>query len=141
MNDEKKFEVFKKQAVTHNEEVYGAEIRSKYGDAQVDEAHAAVMNLTQEQYREWTHLGQAIQNGLEDAVQTGLSPEGESGKEIAALHRRWLTVTGNHYDPDLHRGLAELYVSDGRFTAYYDKTIPGCARFLRDAIACWASKI
>ena len=95
----------------------------------------------QEQYREWTHLGQAIQNGLEDAVQTGLSPEGESGKEIAALHRRWLTVTGNHYDPDLHRGLAELYVSDGRFTAYYDKTIPGCARFLRDAIACWASKI
>ena len=53
----------------------------------------------------------------------------ERKKEIAALHRRWLTVTGNHYDPDLLRGLAELYVSDGRFTAYYDKTIPGCARF------------
>ena len=101
------------------------------------------MNLTQEQYREWTHLGQAIQNGLEDAVQTGLSPEGESGKEIAALHRRWLTVTGNHYDPDLHRGLAELYVS-GTVIASLLITIrpaPGCARFLRDAIACWASKI
>ena len=29
MNDEKKFEAFKKQAVTRNEEVYGAEIRSE----------------------------------------------------------------------------------------------------------------
>ena len=141
MNDEKKFEAFKKQAVTHNEDAYGAEIRSKYGDAQVDEANAAVLNLTQEQYREWTDLGQEIQKGLEAAVQTGLSPEGETGKELTALHRRWLTVTGNRYDPDKHRGLAELYVSDGRFTAYYDKTIPGCARFLRDAIACWAGKL
>ena len=141
MNDEKKFEAFKKQAVTHNEDAYGAEIRSKYGDAQVDEANAAVLNLTQEQYREWTDLGQEIQKGLEAAVQTGLSPEGETGKELTALHRRWLTVTGNRYDPDKHRGLAELYVSDGRFTAYYDKAIPGCARFLRDAIACWAGKL
>ena len=141
MNDEKKFEAFKKQAVTHNEDAYGAEIRSKYGDAQVDEANAAVLNLTQEQYREWSDLGQEIQKGLEAAVQTGLSPEGETGKELTALHRRWLTVTGNRYDPDKHRGLAELYVSDGRFTAYYDKAIPGCARFLRDAIACWAGKL
>ena len=26
---------------------------------------------------------------------------------------------------------------DERFTAYYDKHMPGCARFLRDAVAHW----
>lgn len=26
---------------------------------------------------------------------------------------------------------------DERFTAYYDKHLPGCARFLRDAIVQW----
>ena len=138
MSDEQKFEAFKKRAVAHNEEVYGAEIRAKYGDKEVDEANAAVMNLTQEQYREWISLGQEIQERLEAAVQAGLSPENEAGKEICALHRRWLTITGNRYDSAKHRGIAELYVMDERFTAYYDKRLPGCARFLRDAVANWA---
>ena len=75
---------------------------------------------------------------LEAAVQAGVSPEGEEGKKIAALHRRWLTFTGNRYDPAKHRGIAELYVIDERFTTYYDKQVPGCARFLRDAVALWA---
>ena len=138
MNDEQKFEAFKQRAVAHNEEVYGAEIRAKYGDQEVDEANAAVMNLTQAQYKEWTELGREIQDRLEAAVQEGVSPESEAGKELCALHRRWLTLTGNRYDPTRHRGISELYVMDERFTAYYDKHLPGCARFLRDAVVHWA---
>ena len=137
MSDEQKFTAFKRQIVAQNEETYGAEIRAKYGDEQVDKANAAVMNLTQEQYQEWIRLGREIQERLEAAVQAGLTPEGESGREITALHRQWLTITGNQYDPVKHRGIAELYVMDERFTACYDKQIPGCARFLRDAVAYW----
>lgn len=137
MSDEQKFEAFKQRTVTHNEEVYGAEIRAKYGDREVDEANAAVMHLTQAQYREWTSLGQEIQGRLEEAVRAGLPPESEAGKELCALHRRWLTITGNPYDPAKHRGIAELYVADERFTAYYDKHLPGCAHFLRDAVIHW----
>ena len=92
------------------------------------------MNLTQEQYQEWTELGREIQERLEAAVQAGLSPESETGKELCTLHRQWLTLTGNRYDPAKHQGIAELYVMDERFTAYYDKHVPGCARFLRDAV-------
>ena len=138
MSDEQKFEAFKQRAVAHNEEAYGAEIRAKYGDKEVDEANAAVMNLTQEQYREWKDLGQEIQERLEAAVEGNMSPESVEGKELCVLHRRWLTITGNRYDPARHRGIAELYVMDERFTAYYDKQVPGCARFLRDAVVCWA---
>lgn len=138
MSDEQKFEAFKQRAVAHNEEAYGAEIRVKYGDKEVDEANAAVMNLTQEQYREWKDLGQEIQERLEAAVEGNMSPESEEGKELCVLHRRWLTITGNRYDPARHRGIAELYVMDERFTAYYDKQVPGCARFLRDAVVYWA---
>ena len=66
----------------------------------------------------WTGLGQEIQDRLEEAVRSGLSPESEEGKEICAIHRRWLTITGNPYDPTRHCGIAELYVMDVRFTAY-----------------------
>ena len=137
MSDEQKFEAFKRRTVAHNEEVYGAEIRAKYGDQEVDEANAAVMGLTQAQYQEWADLGREIQERLEAAVRAGLPPEDQGGKEITALHRRWLTITGKQYDPAKHRGIAELYVMDERFTAYYDKQVPGCARFLRDAVAHW----
>ena len=37
-----------------------------------------------------------------------------------------------------HAGLAELYVSDPRFTAYYDWEVPGCAAFLQAAVEHWA---
>ena len=93
---------------------------------------------TQAQYGEWTDLGREIQERLEAAVREKVSTESQKGKEITALHRQWLTITGNRYDPAKHRGIAELYVMDDRFTAYYDKQVPGCARFLRDAVVHWA---
>lgn len=141
MSDEKKFEAFKRRAVEENERKYGAEIREKYGDEEMDQANARVMGLTREQHQEWTQLGQEILNGLAEAVDAGADPAGERGRELTKLHRRWLTITGNQYDAAMHRGLAEMYVSDGRFTAYYDKKTPGCAQFLRDAVVRWAEEI
>ena len=137
MNDEQKFECFKKQAVAENETRYGKEIREKYGDEQVDQANAAMMGMSREQHSTWTELGETIQQKLEEAVRSGCSPESEEGQLIAQLHRQWLTLTGTPYTPAKHRGIAELYVLDERFTAYYDKQLPGCARFLRDAVVCW----
>ena len=96
-----------------------------------------LQGVTQEQYAEWESLGKEILEKLSAAVTAGTDPAGEVGKELAALHQRWLTVTGNQYDVQRHRGLAELYVQDERFTAYYDREVPGCARFLRDAVLHW----
>ena len=141
MDDKQKFEAFKQRVVDWHQETYGAEARGRYGDAEVEEAQTAVLNLTPEQYQEWTRLGGELQTALERAVASGASPEGEDGRAAAALHRRWLTLTGNQYDPAKHRGLAELYVSDPRFTAYYDRAVPGCSRFLRDAVTCWAERL
>ena len=138
MEDEKKFQAFKQRAVDWNEENYGREIREKYGDVPVDEAHRAVLDLTREQYQTWTGLGQEILERLSAAVAAGADPEGEEGRQITALHRQWLSFTGTRYDGAMHRGLAELYVTDPRFTGYYDRERPGCARFLRDAVARWA---
>ena len=116
-------------------------MREKYGDQEADAANAAVMALTREQYQTWERLGREIQSGLEEAVSNGADPEGEAGRRIAALHRRWLTIAGTPYDPARHRGLAELYEADARFTAYYDKGVPGCARFLRRAVLRWADEL
>lgn len=138
MSDEKKFEAFKRQFVEEKERLYGAEAREKYGDAEVDASNAKVMGLTLEQYQEYERLSGEILEKLSAAVAAGADPAGEAGKELTDLHRRWLTIMGDKYDVQRHRGIAELYVQDGRFTSYYDKERPGCAQFLRDAVLCWA---
>lgn len=138
MHDEQKFEAFKRWAVEHNEETYGKEARERYGDRQVDDANRAVLGLTGEQYQMWNELEEEIRRRLEDAVHAGLDPTGEEGREIVRLHRRWLEVTVKPCDGARQRGIAELYVADERFAAHYDRNVPGCARFLRDAVVRWA---
>ena len=137
MSDEKKFEAFKRQLVEEKERRYGAEAMEKYGDAQVNASNAKVMGVTLEQYQAYERLGQEILDKLSAAVAAGADPAGEAGEEITGLHRRWLTIMGDKYDAQRHRGIAELYVQDERFTAYYDKERPGCAQFLRDAVLHW----
>lgn len=138
MSDEKKFAAFKQALVADNEERYGAEARQKYGDQQVEQANANVLGLSREQYEDWNALDAAIRKKLEAAVCEGVSPDSKTGEELAQLHRRWLGHSlGKQYAPDKHRGIVQLYVMDERFTAYYDKNIPGCAQFLRDAVCCW----
>lgn len=138
MTDEAKFRALKELAVEENEKHYGQEARQKYGDDQVDSAHKNWMNLSPGEYDRWQSLDREILDRLERAVTAGLAPDGEEGRAITDLHREWLTFTIRDYTPAKHRGIAQLYVLDERFTAYYDKNTPGCARFLTDAVTHWA---
>ena len=138
MNDEAKFSAFKQQAIENNEATYGQEVRERYGDAAADETNAALMGLSCEEYAAWNELDYTLRQRLEQAVEMGLSPDSAEGREICELHRRWLSVTDKKLTAAKQKGIAELYVLDERFTRYYDKTVPGCACFLRDAAAWWA---
>ena len=141
MSDEKKFEAFKQKLVEENEAKYGKEVREKYGEQEADSANRAMLDMSREQYQNQTELDEAIRSRLESAVKAGLAPAGDEGREIALLHKQWLIGTGMPYEVNRHKGIAELYVADERFTAYYDRAVSGCARFLRDAIHCWAETL
>ena len=135
MSDKEKFEGFKEKALRENEEKYGAEIREKYGEDTVKKSNKMFQNLTEAQFEEMNAIAGEIQTRLEAAVSAKLDPAGDEGLAIAALHRGWLTFPWPGYSPEAHAGLGEMYVADERFTVYYDKSVPGCAAFLRDAIA------
>ena len=137
MTDQEKFEAFKRNAVAAMEAAHGTESRQKYGDVEVDRANACVLALTQEEYEAWKALGGEIHAALAAAVGAGADPAGPEGQRIAQLHRRWLSYSWEAYTPQAHAGLAELYVSDPRFTAYYDREVSGCAAFLRDAVRAY----
>ncbi len=133
MSDKEKFDGFKKNLIEENEKKYGKEVREKYGDDIVNASNAKMMNMTQEKYEEFEKLGKEVLDTLYAAYQTG-DPAGELGQKAAELHRQWLSFTWNSYSKEAHAGLANMYVEDERFTAFYDKVQPGAAVFLRDAI-------
>lgn len=132
MTDQEKFEGFKQQLIDENERKYGKEIREKYGEDAVNRSHAKLKNMTQEAYAEWIRLEQEVLDTLVKAFEHG-DPRSEIAQKTADLHKQWLMHSWSEYSKEAHAGLAQLYVDDERFTAYYEKR-PGMTAFLRDAI-------
>jgi DNA-binding transcriptional MerR regulator len=133
MSDQEKFEGFKQKLIDENEKKYGKEVREKYGDEAANRSNQKLKNMTQEQHEEITKLTEEVLETLYVALETG-DPAGELAQKTADLHRQWLTFYWDSYSKEAHAGIAQMYVDDERFTAYYDKNKPGAAVFLRDAV-------
>ncbi|MGI6066780.1 MAG: TipAS antibiotic-recognition domain-containing protein, partial [Bacillota bacterium] len=119
--------------IDENEKKDGKEIREKYGDEVVNQSNQKLKNMTQEQYAEVERLSTDVIETLKKAFTTG-DPQGDLAQKAADLHRQWLSYYWNSYSKEAHAGLAQMYVDDERFKAYYDAEQPGMAEFLRDAI-------
>ncbi|MDI3537529.1 MAG: hypothetical protein PWR12_1855 [Eubacteriaceae bacterium] len=137
MKDQEKFVGFKKEKIAQNEAQYGAEIRQKYGDKNIDTANQKLMAMSQAEYESTEELGKKINSLLEEAVLAGQTPESETGKNLALLHQEWIKAQWTTYSVQAHHGLGQMYVADDRFKAYYDGNVPGCAEFLCAAIQHW----
>ncbi|MFE4521860.1 MerR family transcriptional regulator [Cytobacillus firmus] len=139
MSDKEKFEGFKKKMIEDNEKQYGNEIREKYGEETVEKSNAKLMNMTREEHEAVVKLAEEINSTLEQAMEKG-DPAGELAQKAAGLHKQWITYYWSEYSKEAHAGLAEMYVADERFKAYYDKVRPGAAEFLRDAIKIYTGQ-
>ncbi|CAN7642792.1 MerR family transcriptional regulator [Paenibacillus sp. LjRoot153] len=133
MSNKEKFEGFKQKLIDDNEKKYGKEIREKYGDDKVNKSNQKLQNMTQEQHEEVTRLAEEVTETLAEAFKLG-DPASELAQKAAALHKQWLMSYWSEYSKEAHAGLAQMYVDDERFKAYYDVKQPGTAEFLRDAI-------
>jgi DNA-binding transcriptional MerR regulator len=135
MSDREKFEGLKKQMVEDNERAYGDEIRQAYGHDMVDAANLKLMDMDESRLSETETLRARCEETLKRAMKTG-GPGGALAQEACAMHRQWLMRywPEGSYSKEAHRGLGEMYVSDLRFTSYYDAIAPGMAAFLRDAL-------
>lgn len=138
MQDKEKFEGFKKDLINENEKKYGKEVREKYGDETVDKSNQKFFNMTEEEYKEFQKLSIEVQTLFEEAYKEG-APESETAQKACEKHKQWLLFTWPNYSKEAHRGLAQMYVDDERFAAYYEKNIKGLTTFMRDAIFIFTS--
>jgi len=125
MSDMEKFQAFREEAIT------------KYGEEEVNASYEKMSGLSGAELEQWKDLEEEMLSKLEEAVKSDVEANSEEGKAIADLHRQWLSVPLKNYTPEIHRGIAAMYVCDERFTQYYDRNVSGCAQFLKDAVHQW----
>jgi DNA-binding transcriptional MerR regulator len=135
MSDTERFEGFKQKLIDDNERQYGEELRAKHGGEIIDRSNARLKGMTKEQYEESERLTQELGDTLKAALAQG-DPAGPLAQKACRLHKEWLCFywPDGQYSKEMHLGMAQMYVADERFKAYYDNIAPGMAEFLRDAI-------
>lgn len=139
MTDKERFEGMKQEAIAANEAAYGKEARRRWGDAAVDAANEKLLAMDEATWNDMDALEAQIVETLKSALATGdtRSPE---AKQLAAMHTRWIQMHWGEgaYSRETHLGLAQGYLADNRFRAYYDgRAGAGATEFLVKALMAW----
>ncbi|MFI6758984.1 MerR family transcriptional regulator [Micromonospora sp. NPDC050417] len=67
-------------------------------------------------------------------MDSGAPADGPQAMALAEEHRQLVTRWFYECSYEVHTGLADMYLTDPRFTAYYENIAPGMAAYLSEAI-------
>lgn len=118
---------------------YAQEAKNRWGDTEAyKQSQARVAKMTKS---DLDLIQQENDRILRDI--TGNIAAGPKSAVVQSLIARHYDGLRKFYDPtpEMYRGLAEMYVSDSRFAAYYEKYAPGLAGFMRDAMTFYADSL
>lgn len=137
VSDEGLYSSFSKE----EEKKYAAEAKERWG-------HTDAYKQSQERYGKMSDRekekvaidGDALMKEIARAFKAGDGATSESVQKLIARHYEGLRT---FYDPnpEIYRGLAEMYVADERFTAFFDRYAHGLAPFMRDAMIVFADSV
>ena len=114
---------------------YEEEARQRWGStAAYAESARRTKGYGKPEWEEIHRESQAIYARLAELMREGAAAGDPRVQAAVADHRAHITRWFYDCTKELHRGLGEMYVADPRFTQNLDRTAPGLAAFLRDAI-------
>ncbi|WP_242612820.1 MerR family transcriptional regulator [Janibacter limosus] len=117
----------------YNEE-YRAEAQQRWGDTDKwAQSQERTKDMTPAQWAEVKAETEGFESDLGAAVRAGTPVDGDAAAALAERHRASIA---RFYDCDheFQVCLAQMYLSDPRFTAHYEDIEPGTAQWLHDAI-------
>ena len=141
MTDTEKFATLKKEMINKNEKQYGAEIREKYGDAQIDLSNEKFSSLSENELAHFKKLSAEILTELKNFDNTA-GVKQDAAKHLFDLHKEYLLTIWpkGQYSGEAHKKLAQMYVCDPRFSKYYEEGTgnPDAAKILKAIIDYYA---
>ena len=117
-----------------------AEAEERWGETDAwRQSRERTKNYSKADWEEVKAESDRTHQAFTDAMDAGEPPTSDVAMGAAELHRASMQ---RFYDCsyDMHRNLADMYVSDPRFTATYDEIRPGMSHYVRDAIHASADR-
>ncbi|MEU6073287.1 MerR family transcriptional regulator [Micromonospora sp. NPDC047074] len=71
---------------------------------------------------------------LVEVIASGAPADSPAAMDVAEEHRQLISRWFYECSYEIHTGLADMYVADERFTAYFERIRPGAAAYLSEAI-------
>jgi DNA-binding transcriptional MerR regulator len=115
-------------------EEYEAEAEQRWGQTQAwAQSKRRTAAFSKQDWVEIKAAQQSLEGELAQALADGAPAGGERAMDLAERHRLGIET---FYDcsSTMHRGLADMYLSDPRFTQHYEDVAPGLAQYVHDAI-------
>lgn len=134
MNDEELYDAFSKEEM----EELSAEAKERWGHTdQYKESEKKMRGMSKEQFAVIQREGDEI--AREGALLVDKPIDSSAAQTLIAKHYKHLS---NFYtpNPEMYKGLAEMYIGDSRFTAYFAKYNPGLPQFMHDAMVHFADE-
>ena len=123
------------------QEEYEEEARERWGDTDAyKESKKRTARYTK---ADWEALGKesgAIYLKMIALMDAGTAPTSVEAMDAAEEHRQHITRWFYPCPREMHRGLGEHYVNDGRFTANIDRMKAGLSDYMRQAFAANAAR-
>lgn len=114
---------------------YEQEAEDRWGETGAyAESAGRVARYTKEDWRALGEEVDAIYRGLLALKARGVPPGDTEAMDLAEEHRKHITKWFYECTPEIHAGLASMYVADPRFTASIDASGTGLAAYLSAAI-------
>ncbi|MEU6556942.1 MerR family transcriptional regulator [Streptomyces sp. NPDC046915] len=137
LTPEERFEVFGDKDPTQ----YADEAEERWGGTREwAESQRRAARYTKDDWKRIQAEVDAWSERYAALVGAGEPPAGEAAMELAEEHRQHIVRWFYECPYEMHRCLAEMYVSDERFKAFYDSMRPGLAEHLKEAILANAAR-
>ncbi|MFC0597688.1 MerR family transcriptional regulator [Streptomyces palmae] len=137
LTPEEKFEVFGDR----DPEEYAAESERRWGGTHsYQESQRRIAGYGKEDWRRMRDEITAWGARYRALMEAGGAPGSEAAMELAEAHRQHISRWFFDCHRKIHEGLAEMYVTDPRFRAYYQSIHPGLPEHLREAIRANAGR-
>ncbi len=119
----------------HDPTQHAQEARERWGDTEAyAESARRTSAYTKEDWLAAKAEAEEVLVAFADSLAAGEPADGGRAVAAAEAHRAQISRWYYDCDYDVQVGLAEMYVADPRFTAYYDDRVPGLAQYVHDAI-------
>jgi DNA-binding transcriptional MerR regulator len=137
LTPEEMFDVFGEFDLTQ----YADEARERWGDT--DAYRQSQQRTASYGKQDWERVqaeANQVTGRLAAAMAAGLPADSTEAMDAAEAHRQHITSSFYDCGYDIHCGLAQMYLTDERFTKTYEDVAPGLAQYVHDAIVANADR-